>query len=111
MLQNTRAGKITYATDAWNMDTATWLKYINMARWPSELNVGVATCRGRKYYVTIRDIAPTQELLTHYGDSYDLDINHNAFWFWTQDGRRFNLGFMGVALHDEFGNVIMKNDL
>ncbi len=101
---------MTYSTDAWNMDTGTWLKYINMARWPSELNVGVANCRGRQYYVTIKDVAPAEELLTHYGDAYDLPIDHKAFWFDTQDGRPFNLGLMGIVMFDKSGKLIMKND-
>ncbi len=99
---------MTYSTDAWNVDTATWLKYINMARWPRELNVGVAQCKGRQYYVTIKDIAPAEELLTHYGDGYDLPINHQAFWFYTQTGQPVNLGLMGIPRHDMFNNLIMK---
>ncbi len=82
---------MTYATDAWNMDTATWVRYVNMARWPGELNVGFAVCKGRTYYVTIKDIAPSEELLVHYGDGYDIDIDHQAFWIWTQNGP-FRLG-------------------
>ncbi len=104
---------MSYATDSWNMDTATWVRYVNMARWPSELNVGVAICKGRVYYFTIKDIAPGKELLTYYGDMYaqDLGLDHTAFWFWTKDGaRRFNLGIYGVVVvHDESGNMIREN--
>ena len=82
---------------------------MNMARKPSELNVGVAQCKGRIYYVTIKDIAPNQELLTHYGDAYDLDIDHGAFWSYTPYGEGVNLGLMGIPRHDKFDNVIMKN--
>ena len=63
------------------MNTSTWLRYINCARFPSELNVGVASCRGRVYYITLRDIAPEEELLCFYGhlDAAALLINTTAF--------------------------------
>ncbi len=85
-----------------------------MARWPSELNVGVAICKGRVYYFTIKDITPGKELLTYYGDMYaqDLGLDHTAFWSWNQDGTRFNFGIYGVVMYrDKFGKMIMKNYL
>ena len=92
------------------MDTSTWLKYINMARWPAELNVDVAHCRGRVYYVTSKDIPPNQELLTHYGDAYDLPINRKAFDVWEGGRFQYQLGNMGIRMHHSNGDWARTNE-
>ncbi len=82
-------------TDAWNMDTSTWPRYVNMARTPSELNVSVCFCKGRVYYIASKDIAPSQELLTYYGWGYaaSLNVDPTAFNIFQNGKYVATLGF------------------
>ena len=67
--------------DAYEIDVSSWLRFVNCARNRTEENVLVAECKGRFFYVTHKDIAPGQELLVYYGDSYaeELDIDIELF--------------------------------
>ena len=92
--QTSRGEKRHQQVDAWNMQTATWPRYVNMARAPSELNVSVCFCRGRVYYIASKHIAPAQELLTYYGPGYasSLGLDPTAFII-EENGRHVTLGF------------------
>ncbi len=61
--------------DSYNIDTSTWLRYVNCARHPKELNVSVAFCRGRVFYITSKHIVPGVELLNYYGDEFAIYLN------------------------------------
>lgn len=65
-----RGGEDSYFIDARNIATSSSLRWINCARNLNEQNVFVYECRGKIYYMTGRDIAPSQELLVYYGDDY-----------------------------------------
>ena len=63
------------------MDTSSWVRFINCARFPEEENVMTLECKGRIFLVTNRDIHPGEELMYYYGDSYagNLGIDTELF--------------------------------
>ena len=63
------------------MDTSSWARFINCARFPEEENVMVLECKGRIFLATMRDIHPGEELMSYYGDSYaqSLGIDTSSF--------------------------------
>ena len=61
---------ITHYIDGYNLDTSSWLRFINNARHSSEENIYAAECKSKIYYLTNKDIYPGQELLVYYGDEY-----------------------------------------
>ncbi len=69
-MQGRRDGEITHYIDGYNLDTSSWLRFINCARNSAEENVLVAECKGKIYYLTYKDVYPGQELLVYYGDNY-----------------------------------------
>ena len=72
--------------DALDELTSNWIRYINCARNGTELNVWPHWCYDKVYYMTIRDIYPSQELLTYYG----LDFAENYNNIETSSFPRFN---------------------
>ena len=63
------------------MDTSSWVRFINCARFPEEGNVMVLECKGRIFLATMKDIHPGEELMYYYGYSYaeSLKIDINLF--------------------------------
>lgn len=57
-------------TDAGNTATSNWVRWVNCARNPQELNLDSIWCYGRVYYISTKDIYPGQELLVYYGQGY-----------------------------------------
>ena len=85
---------VVYYVDARDEEASNWLRYINCARHSLEESVDSVQCYGRRFYITIRDVHPGQELLVYYGKNYAerLGIEANEFSnndFWLH-GRRSN---------------------
>ena len=59
-----------YLVNAGDPRTSNWLRYVNCARTPHELNVDALFCHGKVFYVTLRDVEAGEELMVYYGDSY-----------------------------------------
>ena len=66
-LQITRGGAIDHHID---ITTSNWLRSVNCSRGRREENVATFDCKGRIYYMIIKDIYPGTELLAYYGDAY-----------------------------------------
>ena len=77
--QGLRGGIETHFLDGFDIETSSWLRFINCAPNVDEENVMCVECKGRFYYLTSKDIAPGQELLVYYGDDYAEDTNGRAF--------------------------------
>ena len=77
-LQVTRHGSVEYFTDVLNPETSNWVRWVNCARNAEEENVMYAICKGRVFYLLIKDVAPGTELLVYYGYTYaqSLGINY-----------------------------------
>lgn len=70
MRKMTRRYRMTHCIDGFNVDTSNWARWVNCPRNPKEENVDMLTCKGRAFYITVRDIYPGQELLVYYGHNY-----------------------------------------
>ena len=57
-------------TDAADIETSNWLRWINCSRYKHEENVQAFKCYGKVYFQTVKNIVPEQELMVYYGDSY-----------------------------------------
>ena len=55
------------------MTTSTWVRWINCPRNEVEENVEAMFCKGKVFFMTVKDIHPGQELMFYYGDSYAVD--------------------------------------
>ena len=77
--QGMRGGIETHFLDGFDIDTSSWLRFINGARNVDEENVVCVECKGRFYYLTSKDIAPGQELLVYYGDDFAEVTNRSVF--------------------------------
>jgi hypothetical protein len=83
MLQSRRQGEFTHYIDAYNERTSNWLRWVNCARHVKEQNVDLVRCRGKEFYLTVKDVHPGQELLIYYGDNYarnELDIDVSNYY-------------------------------
>nr|XP_034337227.1 PR domain zinc finger protein 12 [Crassostrea gigas] len=62
--------------DGKNENISNWLRYVNCARNAFEENTDTFNCGSKKFYYTIKDVHPNNELLVWYGTSYGkwLDI-------------------------------------
>lgn len=80
-----RGGELVYYVDAFSMTLSNWLRYINCPRHVSEKNVEVATCYGRVYYYTSRDVLPGTELLIYYGDDYANELGIDTWEYHQED--------------------------
>lgn len=62
--------------DGKNENISNWLRYVNCARNSFEENTNTFNCGSKKFYYTIKDVHPSNELLVWYGMSYGkwLDI-------------------------------------
>ena len=80
--QSTQMERPSQDIDAFLLETSSWTRFINCARNPQELNVNIAFCRGRVYYIVSKDISPGQELFAYYGqkDAERLGIDHTQFY-------------------------------
>ena len=80
--QSPQMGKPSQDIDATYLETSSWTRFVNCARTPQELNVNLAFCRGRAYYIVSKDISPGQELFAYYGqeDAERLGIDHMQFY-------------------------------
>lgn len=47
-----------------------WLRWVNNPNTFEQLNVVAVQCRYKMYYITVKDIAPGEELYVFYGISY-----------------------------------------
>ena len=89
--QLTRDGDFVYVVDGYDERTSSWIRWINCSRHVKEQNVLMVECRGKIFYVTIKDVHPGEELLHYYGDEdaqnldiktefyYDMDVDINLY--------------------------------
>ena len=70
-----------YNVDSADPRTSNWLRYVNCARHPRELNLEILQCYGKVFFMASRDVAEGEELLIYYGDSYasKLGIDPSLF--------------------------------
>ena len=64
-----------------NSRTSNWLRYVNCARHPEELNVRTRKCYGKMFYETNRDVSAGEELLVYYGRGYAKRLGIDASLF------------------------------
>ena len=65
-----RNDNIQFFVDAYNEKTSNWLRWINCPRNYQEENVRWLYCAGKVYFMTTKDIYPSQELFMYYGHEY-----------------------------------------
>ena len=63
-----------YNVDSADPRTSNWLRYVNCARHPRELNLEMLPCYGKVFFMTRREVKKGEELLLYYGDSYALEL-------------------------------------
>jgi SET domain-containing protein len=49
------------------------VRWINCPRNEIEENVEAMQCKGKVFFMTVKDIHPGQELMFYYGDTYAVD--------------------------------------
>ena len=77
--------------DALDIRTSNWLRFINCASFPDQLNLVPRHCDNRIHYITSRDIAPGEELLVFYGYRYadNLGVDILPFFVHSMYGDRY----------------------
>jgi len=61
---------VNYFVDAHDVETSSYMRFINTPNREEDQNVMVMECRGHIYYMTWKDIFPGTELLVFYGHEY-----------------------------------------
>ena len=70
---------LTHYVDGARIATSNWLRWVNCPRTTAEENVKPIFCFGKVYYMTIKDIYPSQELFCYYGDDYATSLGIKPF--------------------------------
>ncbi|XP_071552552.1 uncharacterized protein [Panulirus ornatus] len=60
--------------DSFKKSSSNWLRYVNCAQTPSEVNLDAFQYKGNIYYVTCCDIKSDTELLVWYGEEYGKEL-------------------------------------
>ena len=70
-----RSLNIIAYTDGYHLHLSSYHRYFNSPNRHIDANVIFLECYGRIYYMTIKDIAPGDELLIFYGAGYSIEMN------------------------------------